>query len=215
MWVFNKASSNSPNHSTACEKKLKGPYSPSETTDPLLRVSHLNFKLWPVKHLPHTWRAVPSGASWVSWHQPCPHTYKTQANTSDHLCFLLVHQKCHVHDYKSWKEEEPLFAELHVLHDAVNVVVILLVLDAYILAIGKGRLGRHLVKQYLSFFSQALQGTLWKTMRDSIHRKRGNFSMWIFSVDFFLVCKVLMPVTLKKIAFTSHIFDKTENVYLV
>lgn len=78
------------------------------------------------------------------------------------------------------REEEPLFAELHVLHDAVNVVDILLFLNAYILAIGKGRLGRHLVKQYLAFFSQALQGTLWKTVRDSINRKRENFSMWIF-----------------------------------
>lgn len=72
---------------------------------------------------------------------------------------------------KDQKREEPLFAELHVLHHAVNVVDILFVLNSYILPIRKGCLGRHLVKQNLAFFPQALQGTLWKTVNISSYKR--------------------------------------------
>lgn len=61
---------------------------------------------------------------------------------------------------KNQKRRKPLFAKLHVLHHAVNVVDILFVLNGYILPVREGRLGRHLVKQDLAFFPQALQGTL-------------------------------------------------------
>lgn len=55
---------------------------------------------------------------------------------------------------------EPLLAQLHVLHDAVDVVNVLLVLDLHVFPIEPGCLVRNLVQQNLTLLPQALQSSL-------------------------------------------------------
>lgn len=58
------------------------------------------------------------------------------------------------------ERSEPLLAQLHVLHDTVDVVDVLLVLDLHVFSIEPGCLVRNLVQQHLTLLPQALQRSL-------------------------------------------------------
>lgn len=61
--------------------------------------------------------------------------------------------------YKS-ESCEPLLAQLHVFHDAVDVVDVLLVLNLHVFPIEPGCLVGNLLQQHLTLLPQALQRSL-------------------------------------------------------
>lgn len=54
-----------------------------------------------------------------------------------------------------------MFPELHVLHDTLDVINVVFVIDGHVFPIGPGSLVGHLIHQDLAFLPQAYQGSLW------------------------------------------------------